>query len=67
MDFFNAIQENLTGSGDELARRGELLTAVTAAYERGGPDAVTEELKTRIRQLEQIVTRKLSALDTILA
>jgi hypothetical protein len=66
MDHGDVIRKYLTGTSSEQSRREELLQALLDAFARGGSEAVAEELKDRIDELELTFEGKLQALNALL-
>jgi hypothetical protein len=61
------IRAQIPGTPAEQARRAEMLETLLDAFDRGGSDAVTSELKGRLDSLRRSFDSKLKALDSHLS
>ena len=61
------IRAQIPGAPAEHARRAEILQSLLDAFERGGAEAVTSDLKGRLDTFKRSFDAKLSALKTLLS
>lgn len=67
MDHGDVIRKHLAATPDEQRRREELVRALLDAFVRGGADAVSSDLESRLDALETTFDEKLKALNELLS